>query len=219
VIIIDYNDKQHRQIIHACVAALKQGKVVAYPTETAYGLACDVTSPKAYRRLLAVKGRDFNKATHVIIPSMAFAKAVVEWSGAARKLAVKFWPGSLSLVLPLKRKQSPWYQLGGNSGTLGLRVPDNRIAQDLARVLKKPISATSANIAGEPPCYNAQEIIKQFSQAKYKPDIIIDAGRLKKTKPSTLVKVDGNNVTILRSGPISKKQIQTVLHDVQITTT
>jgi L-threonylcarbamoyladenylate synthase len=86
-------------------------------------------------------------------------------------------------------------------------MPNNKIALDLAKFLKRPITATSANVSGKNDCYSAHEIISQFQNQKNKPDIIINAGTLPKRKPSTIVKIQNHNVEILREGPISKKQI------------
>jgi L-threonylcarbamoyladenylate synthase len=90
---------------------------------------------------------------------------------------------------------------------IGLRMPNNKIALDLSVNLKKPITATSANVAGEPDCYSAAEIIEQYKNQKHKPDIVINAGKLPKRKPSTLVKIDADKIEILRHGPISERQI------------
>jgi L-threonylcarbamoyladenylate synthase len=86
-------------------------------------------------------------------------------------------------------------------------MPDNRIALDLASSLGEPIPATSANPGGGYDCYKVSDIVEQFKNKKYKPDIIINAGRLPKKKPSTLVKIIENGVEILRQGPVNKKQI------------
>jgi tRNA A37 threonylcarbamoyladenosine synthetase subunit TsaC/SUA5/YrdC len=94
-------------------------------------------------------------------------------------------------------------------------MPNNKIALDLAATLGEPIPATGANPAGDKSggydSYSAKDIVDQFSNKKYKPDIIINAGRLPKRKPSTLVKIEGSGVEILRVGPLSKKQIEKVI--------
>jgi len=201
MIIIDYDRKKHGQIIHACVLALKDGKTVVYPTDTSYGLACDMTQPRAVKKLYAIKGRDFDKLIHMVVPSVEFARQVGEWNSLIAKLVKAFWPGALSIVVPLRAKK----------GTIGLRLPDNLIARDLAKVLDRPISATSANQSGQPDSYSLKDILNNFQKAKHKPDIIINAGRLPKRKPSTLIKVEGLEITILRRGPVSEKQIKSIL--------
>jgi L-threonylcarbamoyladenylate synthase len=102
--ILDYNKKSHKQIIDACVKALKAGRTVAYPTDTSYGLGVDATNIKAIKKLYQVKGRSFNKAVSVVVPSVAYAKKIVKWGAATSHLAKKFWPGALTLVLGIKYK-------------------------------------------------------------------------------------------------------------------
>ena len=97
MVIIDYKKKYHKQIIAAAVKALKAGKAVAYPTDTSYGLAVDATSVKAIKKLYKIKGRNFNKPVHVVIPSIAYGKKIARWNPVASKLAKKFWPGALTL--------------------------------------------------------------------------------------------------------------------------
>jgi L-threonylcarbamoyladenylate synthase len=201
MIILDYDPKKHKQIIHACVLALKQGKTVVYPTDTSYGLACDMSQPKAVTRLLKIKGRAADQLISVVAPSVDYARKMGVWNKAARKLSKKFWPGPLTIIIPLSHRR----------GTIGIRYPKDKIAHDLAYSLGRPISATSANRVGQKDCYSLSDILKNFQNQKDKPDIIINTGRLPKRKPSTLVKINGNTATILRSGPITKKQIQNVL--------
>jgi L-threonylcarbamoyladenylate synthase len=188
---------------------------VVNPTDTCYGLAVDAANIKAIKKLYQIKGRDFKKPVHVVVPSVAYAKKIARWNGAAEKLARKFWPGTLTLVLPVGEglKPSPTLlQLSAGTGFVGLRMPNNKIALDLAKHLKCPITATSANLSGQPDCYSADEIIAQFTKQKHKPNIIINAGKLPKRKPSTLVRVFDNEVKILRQGPVSEKQITSLLN-------
>ena len=219
MIVIDYQKKHHKKIIHACVLALKQGRVVAYPTDTSYGLAVDATNKKALRKLYQIKGRDFKKPSSFVVPSLSYAKKNSLWEKSVNKLVKKFWPGALTIVLKTK-----------NKAFIAWRMPDNKIAMDLAKILHKPITATSGNVSGQPDCYSADDIIKQFKNKKLKPDIIINAGRLPKRKPSTIVKITTssprpnalggqaslkrrgeNTVEILRQGPISATKIAKAL--------
>lgn len=212
MIIIDYQRNKHQQIIHACVLALKHGKSVVYPTDTSYGLAVDVTNSSAWRNLYRIKGRDFKQPTHVVIPSISYAKKVGHWNRRAEKLTKKFWPGPLSLVLLLRSKMKYLQNLAGQTDTIGLRFPHNQIALDLAKTLGQPISATGANRLGQGDSYSLKDIQRNFAKQKYKPDIIINVGRLPKRKPSTLVKIVDDHIDILRPGPVSQKQIQNVLN-------
>jgi L-threonylcarbamoyladenylate synthase len=139
---------------------------------------------------------------------------MVVWDKLSRKLADKFFPGAITLVLRIKNEESRKKNikmLSANTGELGIRQPKNIIALDLAKYLKQAITTTSANISGKPECYSVEDLLQQFGKAKYKPDIIINAGKLPKRKPSTLVKVENGEVKVLRPGPISNKQVFNLL--------
>jgi L-threonylcarbamoyladenylate synthase len=211
MIIVDYSKKYHRNIIKSAAKALKQGKAVAYPTDTSYGLAVDATNIMAIKKLYSIKGRNFSKPVHVVVPSISYLKRMVRWNTKADKLAKRFWPGALTTVSKLKIKNLTLKILSADTGFLGVRMPKNKIAQDLSRFLNHPITTTSANVSGQKDCYSIKEIIAQFKSHKIKPDIIINAGKLPKRKPSTVVKIAGGQVTVLREGPISQKQISEVL--------
>lgn len=198
--------------IKKAIQILKQGGTVVYPTDTSYGLAVDATNLKAVKKLYRLKGRNFKKPIHVIIPrSHLHTVPYASINNAARKLIKKFWPGPLTIVLPLKAKGKSWQMLSAGTGTIGIRLPNHKIALDLVKKFGKPITTTSANISGGPDCYSIAEVEKQFAKSKIKPDFYLDGGRLPKRKPSTIVSLVGGYVKILREGPISKKQIDTIL--------
>ncbi|HYF04841.1 MAG TPA: L-threonylcarbamoyladenylate synthase [Patescibacteria group bacterium] len=212
MIVIDYNSKKHKEIIHAAVLALTHGKAVVFPTDTSYGLAVDATNAKAVKKLYAIKGRGFNKPVHVIVPSQKYCKQLVLWDAKAQKLAKAFWPGALTLVLSLKSKNTSIKAVSAKTGYIGLRYPDNTIALDLAKKLGRPITATSANISGGMDSYSIADIYKNFKYSKQKPDIVLNAGKLRKKMPSTLLKITDTGYEILRKGPVTEKQITKILH-------
>jgi L-threonylcarbamoyladenylate synthase len=215
MIILDYQKKNHKQFVHAVMAALIKGKVVAYPTDTSYGLAVDATNRAAIKKLYRIKERQQDKPIHVVVPSISYAKSIGRWDKAAEQIVKKFWPGPVTLVLELKAKGAGLKLLSAGTKTLGLRMPKNNIALDLARELGKPITATSANPSalksGGFDSYSANDIVSQFKNKKFKPDIIINAGKLPKQKPSTIVKIVGSKITVLREGPVSEKQLKIAL--------
>ena len=209
MIVLDYQKKYHRQIIRTCVNALKKGKAVVFPTDTSYGLAVDATKISAIKNLYKIKGRDFNKPVHVVVPSVGYARRLVKWNGAASKLTKKFWPGALTIVASSKYQvlSKGVKLLSAGTGFLGVRMPKNKIALDLSRLLKHPITATSANRSGEPDCYSANDVIQQFGKSKFKPDIVINAGTLPPRKPSTVVKIDNQQILVLRQGPVKLSKV------------
>jgi len=117
----------------------------------------------------------------------------------------------LTLVLPLKAKGKSWAMLSANTGTLGIRRPKNKTALDLAWALGRPITTTSANVSDKPNCYSIAEVKRQFLRSSSQPDFYLDGGKLKKTKPSTVVLLTDTYAKILRSGPVTEKQIYNVL--------
>lgn len=211
MVIIDYQIRYHKQIIDSCVQSLRQGAVLAYPTDTCYGLAADAENPRAVKRLYMIKGRSFKKPIHVIPPSLGYAKKIAVWNRTGQKLAKKFWPGPLTLVLKLKAKSLGFKILSSGTGTIGLRIPHHKIALALAKALGRPITTTSANVAGGPETYSAEAIVHQFKATQNKPDIILNGGMLVKRQHSTVVKIDEGGMEILRKGAISKTQIMQAL--------
>lgn len=203
--------KSDRNGIARAVEMLKAGKSVAYPTDTSYGLAVDATNTAAIRELYRIKERGFGKPVHVVIPSFAYASLIAKVTSPARRLFKKFLPGPFTLVLPLKSRARGLELLSAGSGTIGVRMPNHPVALALVRKLGRPITTTSANpsahLSGGYDSYSARDVFEQFKHKKRQPDLILDAGQLRTRKPSTIVALIGERVTILRQGPISKKVI------------
>ena len=196
--------------LKVAVRSLKDGKSVVYPTDTCYGLAVDADNAKAVKGLFLIKGRAARKPVHVIVGSLDQAKKLALFDAKALLLFKKFLPGPLTLVLKMKPKiknRESWKRLSAGTGTLGIRMPDNKIALALARGLGSPITTTSANISGKRSAYSIEEVYLQFRVRKLKPDVVINALSLPEVKPSTIVDLTGRNVRILREGPISSNAI------------
>ena len=185
------------------IAVLKKGGVIVYPTDTAYGLGAKFSDKKAAARIYKIKGRPGGKPLPVIVAGLTMARKFFKFSPPELALAKKYWPGALSLVLLLKRKikyyHTPEY---GSRASVVVRVPNSKIARQLSRAVGEPIFSTSANLSGAGECYSPREVIKQFADHKHLPDLILDAGRLRHKKPSTIIEVIGDKIEILRQGPI-----------------
>ena len=162
-------------LVAEAVKILHQGGTVAYPTETAYGLGADFFNPLAVKKVYAIKGRSFKKRLSVLVSSLAQARKLVKLDSRSLKLARKYWPGPLTLVLPA---------VDGKE-TLAVRQSSAKLATALIRKLGRPITATSANLSGRPENYSAEEVIKSFKNRKRRPDLVLDAGRLPQRKDST----------------------------------
>lgn len=185
------------------------GHVIAYPTETSYGLGCDPRDVKAVSRIFKMKGRSDGKPVLLVAASIAQVTKVVDlsrFSPASRKtfnhLAKEYWPGALTIILPVK-KSAKLARLVAPKGEIAIRVSSSPFASTLAKRHGFPIVSTSANRAGQEPCRSLSAIMKAFPADGLTPDIILDGGSLPRRKPSTLVRIlqDGD-IEVLRLGAI-----------------
>ena len=195
----------HRDIARAA-GVLRRGGVVAFPTDTFYGLAVDPRNAAAVQRLFAVKGREAAKASPLIAASLEQARDAVVFDERAEGLAAHFWPGPLSLVLPAR---SPVCRdvLGGGASA-AVRVPADATARDLAAALGFCVTATSANLSGHPPAQTPDEIDAAVREAV---ELIIDGGRAPGGAPSTIVDLTGEAPMLVRAGAIPWDRVLTFL--------
>lgn len=190
--------KNNQSIIRIC-ALLARGEVVAAPTETAFGLLADATNARAVLKAIKLKGRKGrgkSKPLPLVTSDLKQVKKYLKFSATALQLADKFWPGPLTLVLPMRYTFPPQVM---KNGWVGARVTSDRWLNRLIRKYGKPLVATSANLAGEPALYNSNAVIKMLSKNGLE---YIVAGKLKKVPTSTVAKVERNKVTVLRQGRI-----------------
>jgi L-threonylcarbamoyladenylate synthase len=198
--VLQYTPEKKASILSEALVVLLSGGTVVYPTETAYALGADFFSPKAYRSIFGIKYRDAKKVLPVLAPDLRYATTIVEFTPSASRLAAEYWPGPLTLVLPfLYRKQYEYH----TDAYLALRLSSHPFAANLAQAFGKPLIATSANTSGMTVCYSADEVRKQFEKSRLQPDLLIDAGDLPKNPPSTIIKIDGDRVELIRSGAIT----------------
>ena len=177
---------------------VRGGRVIAYPTDTVYGLGCDPFSEPALKRLFEAKGRGA-KAVPVLCSSAAKAEEVVGFSERARSLATANWPGALTIVAPLKRAVP--HMLTQGSGALGVRVPAHPPCLKLGELCGGWLTGTSANVSGRPSANTAEDAGSQLGSAV---DLVLDGG-VRGGRESTVERVVGEEVTILRTGPVGVK--------------
>ncbi len=192
VSVLPFDDNAVRQASRVVL----DGGVVGYPTDTVYGLGCDPRSGMAVERLFRIKNRE-KKPIPVLCASLASASELVEFGELALSLAARYWPGPLTIVLPLKAKLPN--QLHQDTGWLGVRVPDHPGCLGFIRSVDGWITGTSANLSGTPPSRSAREVVRQLGD---RIDLVLDGGQLQGTE-STVVKVDDGAVEVLRRGAIS----------------
>jgi len=190
--------------IEQIVKHIKKGGLVVYPTETSYGLGADATNEVAVRKIFAIKKRSSEKSLPMIVGSLRQAEKFVRFSSVARRLGHRYWPGPLTLVLPIKSGVNLAIGVrfhGTVHGTAAVRVSSHPIARAIVQRLGRPLVSTSANISGKIPCYSIATCKKQFGR-RAKDIIFVDGGRLKKQPPSTIVSVIGKKITVIRQGLI-----------------
>lgn len=195
------NRSEQEAALNAAVSALRRGRIIAFPTETVYGVGCDPRNTKAVKRIFTLKGRKESKPLQLIAGSLAQAKKVVAIDAANAKIIGKHWPGPLTLLLPFKKgvKLAPRTH---EKRINAIRVTSDRFLQDLALKFGYPIAATSANRSGSPPATSGRGVVKAFVKEP-KPDLLLDFGAIPKRKPTTVARVhkDGT-VEVLRQGAI-----------------
>lgn len=187
------------------VEVVKAGGVVAYPTESFYGLGADPFNPNAVTRVFQIKGRDTNKPILLIVASKAIiSEFVEEITPIAKVLMDRFWPGPLTILFKAKRHINPL--LHGGTMKIGLRLSPHPVAHFLADALGA-ITATSANPSGMPAVTSSGEVKRVLGD---KVDLVLEWGPPGLGIPSTVVDATGEELVILREGQISEKEIQNV---------
>jgi L-threonylcarbamoyladenylate synthase len=193
--------------IAAAVAALRRGEVIGLPTETVYGLAADASNARAVRRIFELKGRP---ADHPVIVHLADASRMGDWArdipDAARRLAERFWPGPLTLILP--RAAHVLDLVTGGQDTVGLRVPSHPVAQRVLRAFGGGLAAPSANRFGRVSPTRAIHVTDEFGGAV---PVVLDGGDCEIGIESTIVEVTSRGARILRPGRISVEDVAAVI--------
>ena len=190
-----------RQIGDAATV-LKEGGVVAFPTDTVYGLGADIHNPVAVDRIYEIKGRPKGSPLPVLISDISrLSDVVTSLDPFALHLAELCWPGGLTLVLPTS---VPLPDALLQDGCVGVRVPDDPICIRLIERFGGPITGTSANRTGQAPAIDARQVREQLGKSV---DYILDAGKAQQAKPSTVVRVLHGEVTVLREGVVASAAI------------
>jgi len=194
-------------LLTKAVRIIKEGGVIAYPTETFYGLGADGRSEKAIERIFLIKGRNAKNPLSVIIGYRSDLRDLVEEiPESALCLIETFWPGALTLVFTASQNVSSLLTAG--TGKIGIRISSHPVAAALAKAFRHPVTATSANPSGATECTSAQEVLKCIGD---KIDAVIDGGRTPGGKGSTIIDVTARPPVILRKGIISSLLIFHIL--------
>lgn len=196
--------------LELATTALKNGELVAFPTDTFFALGADAMNPVAVEKVFLAKGRNPGTPVPVLISDPAMVENLVtEFPGALRQLADEFWPGALTIVLPASDDVPEVVTAG--TGTVGVRVPGHNLARKLIELSNIPLTGTSCNITGQPPTREASVVREQMAD---KIEICIDAPCGVNTVPSTVVSFVNGRIKVLRSGAITIESLRKIVGNI-----
>lgn len=195
------------EALECATKLIASGKVVAFPTDTVYGLGADPFNLAAVSEVFRVKGRSFNRPLPLLVNS--FDQAIELTNDPPRlffDLACRYWPGPLTLVVPGSRRIP--LKVTGNTGNVGLRWPQAEIARSLIEAAACPLTGTSANLTDHPACMTAEEVNDQIGSSL---ELILDGGSTHSNTASTVVDLTGPRPRIVRHGQISEEELKEFL--------
>ena len=187
---------------------IKKGDIVIFPTETVYGIGANAMDEIAVKKIFEAKGRASDNPLIVHVSNLEMVEQIVEKIGEIeRKLIEKFWPGPLTIIFKRKSEKIIPNIVTANLDTVGIRMPNNEIAQKLIELSGVPIAAPSANVSGKPSGTKIEDIIEEFEG---KVQYIIDGGFTEIGVESTVIKVENGIIHLLRPGKITKEQLEEI---------
>jgi L-threonylcarbamoyladenylate synthase len=194
--IYDWKHGINKEELNECINIIKNGGIVIFPTDTVYGIGCNAFNEDTIKRIYEIKNRNYNKPINVLCSSIKdIENLALGLNTKEKEIINKYMPGDCTLIVNKKKEISDILTSGLN--TVGVRIPNNNIALELIRKCEFPIATTSANISGESDNIEIEEILKEFAS---KVDVIINGGTSKIGIPSTIVRVDNEEIKILRQG-------------------
>jgi len=196
-----------REAVEEAAEIVRDGGLVIYPTDTVYGLGCDPFNEAAVRRLLRAKRRR-GKPLPVAVSSLEAAERIAVFNEAARRVARRFWPGAVTIVLECRAE--PPQEVTAGTGRVGVRVPGYEWAVLLAELSGGSIVSTSANITGMEPPRTVWEALRQVGD---RVDLALDGGEAPLRRPSTVVDMTSGSPRVLREGPVSLEEILEALRE------
>jgi L-threonylcarbamoyladenylate synthase len=200
--------KDYSWAIKEAVEILKLGGTIVYPTDTVYGVGCNALDEIAVRHVFDIKNRS-SKPLPILARDMRWVEELADVNDQNRKLAVKFWPGKFTLVLP-KKDIVPMIVTTGLP-SVGVRIADFKFIDDLLGAFGYPLIGTAANLPGEPATGDIDHIIRSFGRLPRRPDLIIDAGVLSKSNTSVVIDCSTDKPKVLRVGPSKPEDLLKLL--------
>ena len=185
---------------------IKEGGVLAFRTDTFYGLGADPFNQAALQKINELKGRDGKPILLIISDIVEAERFIAERSKLFDEVAARHWPGALTIVA--KAREEVPVEITAGTGTVGVRLPDDAAVREFVRACGGALTATSANRGGEPPARTAQEVADAFPQGL---DLIVDSGATVAEKPSTVLDLSADEPRLIREGAVSLKLIEETL--------
>ncbi len=199
------------EVLEEAVTVIKQGGVVAFPTETYYGLAVDPFQEKALEKIFKLKQRPPDKAILTLVDARAkLAQLTARIAPVYKPLMDHFWPGPVTLLFPGKVGLSSL--LTGDNQSIGIRISSHPLALNICKMIGQPITATSANLSGRVAAATAKDVARQLGTGV---DFIVDGGSTSGGKGSTIVGADGSNLRLIRKGVVPFAAILEVVGGVE----
>lgn len=186
--------KLSQRAVNKAIIAIKNGKVVVFPTDTVYGFLAGASDKKAVENIFKIKKRLKSKPLAVFVRDFKMAEELAYIDKSQKKVLKKYWPGKYTFVLKVK-KGNNLCKLVIKDNAIALRIPKYKPLNNLLKKINKPLDQTSVNISGKPPLTKIGDIIKQFEKSDI---LIIDAGNLPKSKSSAIIDLTKNKIKILR---------------------
>jgi len=197
-------ESPHRDAVQEAAKLIHAGRIVAIPTDTLYGLAADPFSTEAVARVFAAKGRPASLPVPLVAADVAQVEAwLAPLTVAARRLAGRFWPGPLTLLLSAPRTLAKAVTAG--ESTVGVRVPNHVVAQAICRAAGRPVTSTSANVSGQAATADPDVVEASLGAAI---DLLIDAGPTPGGPASTIVDASGSTLRLVRNGAIPWEDVE-----------
>lgn len=214
---IKINPKNFKKYLPKIAQVLQNGGLVLFPSDTVYILAVDATNPIAVTKLLGFKNRWTGKAISIAVNDINIAKSYVSLLPDTEKLYSRLLPGPFTIVSDGLHQVAPGIE--AENGTLGIRIPNSQYILQLVKYLNVPITATSANLSGRTPNYSVPSLLNTLSQKKKNMlDLIVDAGKLPKNLPSTVIDATKSDLKILRRGDLITTSSASLLSTSEIET-
>jgi L-threonylcarbamoyladenylate synthase len=208
IVSIDLN-KDYSDVLREAIVVLKRGGVIIYPTDTVYGIGANACDWYASEQVFKIKKRPVTKPLSIIARNMGWVKELVYVHPKLEDTLSKIWPGAITAILE-KRKVIPGV-VTAKLPNVGIRIPDYVFTDKLLGKFGYPLTSTSANMSGEEATGDINKIVTAFKDEVWKPDLVIDAGILPKSEPSTILDLTTLKPKILRVGPSKPEQLMKLL--------